>query len=346
MTPLLLLLACSGGDDPALEPFEAALAAYDEGAAALAAGKPEDAAARFAAAREKDPRSIPLRLWEAKALADAGRLADADARLTEIVEGDASVGMAWYNRAAYRARAGRMDDAAADLRRALELKARSPLEAADDPDFAAARAHPAFAGLLPAQPLEARAKGADGAVFVGSRYPVEITIAALPTAALAVAREGADPGCLRLGRILQDDHVEAGKVTRVLTLDLRAEGPCDAVLGPFVVSAGGARTALAPLPVKVEAPPGAAPASGLPPLPTELPVPGSLAAPDAGFAAKRVGDGVVAMGSPDRTLTGNGARPDVALEWRVDGQTRAIGGWWRTTAPVALAADGWSETVP
>jgi len=340
---LLLLAAC---DDPALAPYEASLSAYDAGRASLAAGDPADAAARFAEARTHDPNSVPLRLWEAKALADAGRLADADARITELLLADPTIGMAWYNRAAWRARAGRMEDAASDLRRALELGARSALEAADDPDFAAARAHPAFAGVLPAQPLEAQIRGPDGAVFVGSRYPLDITIFALPSASPEIAVSGADPGCLLLGRIVQDDHAEAGALTRRLTVELRAEGPCDTTIGPFVVTAGGARVELPAVPVRVEAPPGAAPAAGLPPWPALLPLPASSAPPDAGFATRRLPDGVLAMGRPDRTVTGNGARPDVTLEWRVDGQTRAVGGWWRTGGAVDLAAEGWSERVP
>ncbi len=342
MTALLVLFACS---DPALEPFEKSLAAYEAGTAALAAKDPATAAERFAEARTHDPRSVPLVLWEAKALAEAGKLDEADARVTEIIQAEPTIATAWYNRAAWRARAGRMEDAANDLRQALSLGARSPLEAADDPDFATARAHPAFADVLPAQPLEASVRGADGAVFVGSRYPLELTIAALPSAELAVAREGADPGCLRLGRVVQDDRAEAGRLTRVLTVELRAEGPCDTTVGPFVVTAGSARVSLDPVPVKVEAPPGAPPAAGIQPLPSVLPLPGALAPPDAGFAARRVGDGVVAMGRPDRTVTGNGGRPDVLLEWRVAGQTRATGGWWRAAGPVSLAAEGWTEVV-
>ncbi|MDP2317252.1 MAG: tetratricopeptide repeat protein [Pseudomonadota bacterium] len=340
---LALLVGC---DDPALEPFAASLKDWTDGRAALDAGHPADAAAAFAEARKHDPGSVALRLWEAKALADAGQLAEADALLSELLHADPKIGVAWYNRAAYRARAGRLDEAAADLAQALALGARSALEAADDPDFAAARAHPAFAGILPAQPLEATVRGPDGAVFIGSRVTLEITVSALPTAEISIAREGADPGCLRFQRIVEDDHVEAGRTTRRLSVDLRAEGPCDTVLGPFLVSAGSATVRLDAVPVDVEAPPGAAAAAGLPALATGFPVPGALAPPDAGFAARRVPDGVLAMGRPDRVITGGGRPPDILLEWRVDGQTRANGGWWRDAGPVALTADGWSETVP
>lgn len=342
----LLALLAVGCDDPALEPFSASLDAYDDGREALEAGRPADAVPAFVAARAHDPGSVALRLWEAKALADAGKLEEADARLSELVHADPSVGIAWYNRAAYRARAGRLPEAAADLSQALTLGARSALEAADDPDFAPALAHPAFAGILPAQPLEATVTGPDGAVFVGSRYTLEFTISALPTAELSVERAGGDPGCLRPVRVVQDDHAEAGRTTRRLSVDFRSEGPCDGPFGPFVVTAGAAKLTLEPVPVKIEAPPGAKAASGLRPLPTTIPVPGALAPPDAGFASRRAPVGVLAMGRPDRTIAGGGKAPDVLLEWRVDGQTRATGGWWQVEGPLALTADGWSETVP
>jgi hypothetical protein len=343
---LLSLLSLLGCDDPALEPFAASLSSWDEGRAALAAGHPADAVTAFAAARTKDPGSVALRLWEAKALADAGRLDEADARLTELVHADPKVGEAWYNRAAYRARTGRLAESAADLREALALGTRSALEAADDPDFAAAREDAAFAGILPAQPLEASAHGPGGSVFVGSRYTLSLAITALPKAELVIERLGVDPGCLRLQRIVQDDHAEAGQTQRQFAVDLRAEGPCDAPIGPFAVRAGTARLALDPVAVKVEAPPGAAAVVGLPPLPTLVPVPGALAPLDGGFLARRGSDGVVAMGPLDRVILGGGRPPDVVLEWRVDGQARANGGWWRTSEPVALSADEWSETVP
>ena len=59
MSLLLLLLGCD--DDPALEPFAASLAAWDEGRAALADGRPADAVTAFAAARTHDPGSVALR---------------------------------------------------------------------------------------------------------------------------------------------------------------------------------------------------------------------------------------------------------------------------------------------
>lgn len=349
LAALALLLAAAPlggcGKDEALAPYVRAVDAWEEGRDALAAGRPADAADAFARARKADDRSSALGLWEAKALADAGRLPEADAVLSALVRSEPNLGAAWYNRAAYRVRAGRMEEAAADLGEALRRKVRSPLEAAADPDFAPALGHPAFAALLPSAPLQADAVAPEGSVFVGSDLNVEVRVAALPDADLALQHVGVDPGCVRLVRVVQDDHAEPGATLRRVTLVFRAEGPCSSRLGPFRVAAGATGVEVAAVPVVVEAPPGTPPAK-VPPLPATLPLPGALAPKDASAAFVRVGDGVAWMGRPDRLPTGNDRRPDVALEWRVDGQTRAAGGWWREAGPVTLKGDDGEVTVP
>jgi hypothetical protein len=183
-------------------------------------------------------------------------------------------------------------------------------------------------------------------VFVGSRAPVELVVSTLPTAAVRLVRDGADPRCVRLMRVLEDDTLSPGRTERAVTADLRADGPCTATLGPFTVSAGPAKLSLAAVPLVVEGPPGAVAPADLPPLPTEIPLPSAYAPADAGFAGQRVADGVVALGRPGDAITGNGRKPDVTLEWRVDGQTRAVGGWWREPGPVELHAGTWALTVP
>ncbi len=340
---LISLLTCA---DPALERYSVALAAWEDGRAEGAAGRPLEAARAFAAARAKDPENVALRLWEAKALADAGALSDADAGLGELLQAGPNIGIAWYNRAAYRARAGRFNESAADLTRALALGALSPLEAAADPDFFVARTHPAFVGILPLQPLEASVRGPEGAVFLGSRVPVELTLVTLPSARLTLVRAGDDPGCLGVSRVLQDDLEGEGSVERRVTLELRARGPCVAHIGPFTITSDEALVELPAVAIRIEAPTGTGSPSDATPLPVRWPVPSMYSASDTGFACARVDDGVVALGRPDRSITGNGRRPDVVLEWRVGGQTRTIGGWWWESGPVALAAEGWAETVP
>lgn len=343
MNLVVLLFGCG---DPALEPFDRSLDAYDEGRAALEAGTPEKAAEAFVAARAGDATSTVLALWEAKALADAGRLADADARLGEIIRAHPDDGLALYNRASYRVRAGRPTEAAADLREALRLGVRSPFEAVADPDFSAMAGTPEFEGVLPADTIAASLEGPGGSVFVGSRFDLTFRIVGLPGVALDLSRGGADPGCLTLLRLVEDRHSEAGMLARSVTATFRADGPCDATLGPFELLGGAAPISLAAVAVKVDAPVGTPLAAGHVALPSRLPLPGSYAPPDAGARAERTPAGVVAIGRADRSLTGNGRRADVALELRVDGQTRATGGWWVDAGPVTVAAKGFEQTVP
>ncbi|MFZ5482524.1 MAG: TPR end-of-group domain-containing protein, partial [Myxococcota bacterium] len=290
---MLTLLACA---DPQLKPFSEAIGAWEEGKALLAEGRAGDAAQRFAAAREKDPRTPALVLWQAKALADAGRLDEADALLSEMLRARPDVGAAWYNRAAYRVRGARSAEAVDDLKEALRLKVRSPLEAAADPDFASVLGDPRFGAILPSQPLLAAVMGPEGSVFVQSDVDVSIRVVSLPDAPVRVLRGGEDAGCLRPVRLVEDVHDEPGARVRTLTLTLRGEGPCDARLGPFTVQAGEWRTELDPVAVRVEAPPGYAPATGVPPLPAALPLPSLVAPADADYAAVRTEAGVVAAG--------------------------------------------------
>jgi hypothetical protein len=341
---LAAIALLAGCHDPALDRFTNSLAAWDEGKTALAAGDPAKAAEAFGKARASDDQSRTLGLWEAKALADAGKLDEADARLSELIKAAPDDGVAFYNRAAYRVRAKRLAEAAIDLREALRLGVRSPFEATADPDFAGVRLDEAFAGILPQNTLVAVATGPSGSVFVGSRVEVTLRIAALPGLDIHVRRDGPDPGCLALVRVVQDDHAETGVASSTLTLAFDAKGPCDGQIGPLTVFGGLEPLVVAPVPVVVEAPAGAATAP-VRPLPDAIPLPATLAPSDGGMRADRSEAGVIAMGRADRSLTGNGAKPDVALEWRVDGQTRATGGWWFETGPVTVSTKGWEKRL-
>lgn len=342
MIALLALLGCA---DEALKPYADALRAWEDGKDALEDGSPVEATDAFARARSADPRSSALGLWEAKAQAEAGRLEDADATLSALIRVQPGLASAWYNRAAYRVRAGRVDEAAVDLKEALRLGARSAIEAAADPDFATVRGQGPFAPLLPPLPLVAAAQGPPGAVFVQSDLPVDIYVQSLVGVPLTLTRAAGDPGCLHLVRIVQDERESPGARMVRVTLTFRGEGPCAGPLGPFRVAAGADVVEIPALPVAVEAPVGA-PEAPAPPLPTVLPLPGDLAAPDAGWTARRIDGGVVAVGRADTPPRGNGRRPDVALEWRVDTQTRAAGGLWREAAPVTVVAGDFEQVVP
>jgi hypothetical protein len=326
---LALLLGCR---DKALAPFADALAAYEDGRTKADAGDPAAAAEAFATARTKDPGSPALVAWEAKARADAGHPEQAEALLDELLADHPDLGLARYNRAAYRARQGRLGPAAEDLRAALEAGVASPYAAAEDPDFAPHRADPAFAGLLPAIPLVGHLKGPEGSVWIGSTVEVKVQLESLATATLALRREGADPGCLHLDRVVEDDAEQADVRLREVTLRMTATAPCTATLGPFVASVGTTDTALGTVDLVVEAPPGTGGSAAK--LPAVIPIPSQLAPSGATVRVEPGAGGTVAMGPLDAGLTAEGKKPAYALEWRMAGQTRAIGGFWEGTVVV------------
>ncbi len=320
---LTSLLACR---DAALIPYSDALGAFEHGREHLAAGAAGAAAADFAEARGHDPRSPALVLWEAKARADAGETERAVALLDDLLATDPGLGLAHYNRAAYRARLGRLDDAAIDLAAALQAEVASPYAAAADPDFAPHRTARAFSGLLPAQPAIGRVSGPEGAVWVGSKVELKLVIESLATSPLAVHREGADPGCLRLDQIVEDDVEQADVRLREVTLRMTALGPCTATVGPFVVTAEGVPVSLGSVGLVVEGPPGFVGEVGS--LPADLPVPSTLAPAGSALRVERTPGGTIAMGPLDAALRGDGKAPLYRLEWRMRGQTRAVGGYW------------------
>ena len=330
-----LLAACT---DPALRPYQQALTAYDQGRADLDAGRPAEAALRFQEARALDPRSPTLPLWQARALAADHRLPEADATLTELIRAHPDLGVAWYNRAAYRARAGRAVESAQDLSRAIELKETSALRAAADPDFAPLRDDPAFRGVLPRQPLLAAVQGPEGAVFIGSRFTLTFRLMSLPELRPTLQIAQPEIGCLEAARLVEDRHEEADLLLRTVELTLIARAPCDTSVGPFTLRFDGGRDGedlvlLDPVRVRVEAPSTAVGARA-PALPSVLPLIGDL----AHGAAAPVGQGVAARVDRGTPLSIGGQPPALPMELRLDGQPVAAGGWWPLLPPALVQA--------
>lgn len=326
---MIWLLACT---DPALEPLQQSLSAYEKGKTALAAGHHAEAQTQFDAALQKDPQSNALVLWKAKAYADAGDWGQADAVITQLIQQHPQLGIAWYNRAAWRARAGHPVEAAQDLGKALELGASTPLRAAADPDFMPYLSHPAFATVLPPAPVVAKIQGPEGAVFVGSRFDITFTIRSLPEIPISIHRQGSDPGCLKLLKVIEDHKEVQGELLYTIRATLEAVQGCSVALGPWAVAAAQAQTVLPTVQIQVEQPASMPTPAPPPPLATLLPLLGGLKKdqpqPDAEGVAVRVDMG--------RSLSAGGRRPDVALELRMDGQSVAAGGWWRGQGPLNL----------
>lgn len=304
----LLLLGCS---DPALRPFVDAAAAYDAGHLAFERGQFGEASAQFARARELDPASSTLPLWQGRALAASGDLAGAIRAADDAIARDPRSAVAWYDRAAWRARSGDLAPAAADLRRALDLGAATPWAAAIDPDFAPHRLAPEFVGVLPPTDLLASSEAPE-AVFVGGELAIVLRLTG-PSDSVPELEGPPVPGCLQQTRVIEDDTVgegaSAGTVQRDVRVYFRAVAACEVVVGPLRARLGGAAVDVASVPVTVLGP-ADAPSVG-----------GTVAA--AWFLPASLHGGAL----EGFTIHEGAGRPagSIAIEWRVAHQTRALG---------------------
>ncbi|MSQ00990.1 MAG: tetratricopeptide repeat protein [Myxococcales bacterium] len=340
---LALALACR---DAEFAPLRGALDEYGRGREAFEAGNHPEAIAAFVKAREGDPGSAVLMLWEARARAASGDVAGAEALATQVVTAHPEAGLAWYNRAAWRVRLGHPDAAAEDLERALATGIRSPYEAAIDTDFSTVLGTAPFEDVLPPTPVVVRVVPPQGSVFVGSEVLIQAQLLSAPTLVASLRRTGPSPGCLVLDRVVEDQHTGEGVLARRIDLYFRAVGSCDVELNVLAEASSPVRATvpLPPVRVLVEAP-----SRFIPPpprdLPVDLPLPGTLATADGAWAAGRTGSTVWAIGRADQAPTFVGRPPDIKLELRVDGTTRAGGGAWLAAWEGEVLAGGWTAVV-
>lgn len=257
MLSLFLLFSCTE-PDPVLDPVKASLLASQRGEALLADGKAAEAEAAFAEAREHKEHPV-LAAWQAQALAERGALEPAVALLGDVLVMAPELAVARYNRAAYLARLGRTEDAAAELSRAIADGAATAREAAADPDFAGLRGHPHFP-FLPAALLEASVSVPEGTAFWGSELFIEATVTG---AALAPVRfEGGVPEAPPLSLVRVVESVQPGPdPVRTLTWTVRVEGEGSGSLGPWTVHAGERSVEVPARMLEAAAPPGKAPAT-------------------------------------------------------------------------------------
>ena len=139
-----LLLAC-GAVDPDLRAKREAVDAFERAKAQLEAGDAVGARRAFAALPEVHPI---VAAWEARAAARSGDIEGAVTTLGTLLEEHPTLGVARYNRAAYLARLGRLDEAGRDLQVAIELGAADVRQAMADADFAPHLEHPALRFLV------------------------------------------------------------------------------------------------------------------------------------------------------------------------------------------------------
>lgn len=234
---LAFLLACAP-DGPPVDDRRQALDAWTRGHEALSAGDPVRAAAAFERALAARPDDPVLGAWKAKAWADAGDLPTAIRTADQVLRAHPEQWALRYNRACWQARVGRPEDAAVDLRIALQSpEAASALHPASDPDLQPYRDHPAFGVLLQPAAMEASWTPPVDVVFAGSDAEARIAVAG-QAAASDLTLQGDLTGPFGAMDVT-DESLPNG--TRRLTFRLRAEGPGHLTFGPLTVESPGTR---------------------------------------------------------------------------------------------------------
>lgn len=265
VTGVLVLVGGLGGcgwsapADPALTTLGQAVTLAGQGEAALAAGDAATARARFDAARALRPEDALLGAWAARAAAAQGDLDGALALLDTTLAQAPAFGEARLQRACYRARAGRLDDAAADLHVALDAGVLTPRQALRDPDLAAVANAPAFA-FLPDAPFSAVLTAPDALAFWGTEVQIRVDVVGAGPEPVTIGSAGAG-GPVTLVRVVEDDAVGAdGDTIRTVAWTYRVDGAGSVAVGPVQVGQGRWSATTAATSFETAAPPDRPPA--------------------------------------------------------------------------------------
>ena len=234
----VLLIACSG-PEPELLAVKNAVDAWDDGVEALDAGEAEQAVSDFQRGLAARPDDVLLLAWRARAEAGAGHLEVAVDTLEQVLRARPDFVEARYNRAAYLARLGRLNEAGPELRLALEGGAGRPEDVLGDPDFVAHLGHPALQ-FLPRQALKVMVEGRDSDAFWASEVPIRLLVLGNGDAEVTLELDQVQ-GPAEVVKVVQDlVQTTDGPSTEVVwTLRITGAGPVE--LGPWTVTSGGRR---------------------------------------------------------------------------------------------------------
>lgn len=232
------LLGCVGSSpSPELVSASRSLQEWRAGSEHLANGDAAGALASFDRALQSRPDDPLLLAWRGRALAEGGDLSGAVGAMDAALARAPSFAEAAYNRAAYLARLGRVDEAGVALKHALSLGAADPRDVLQDPDFMPHLDHVALA-FLPKAPITARLKGPGGSVFVGSDAVVRLQVSGLALDGVVVEGPTA-AGPFRMSGVEERLERPSGADEQlILTWTLRALGPGSLVVGPLVLRDG------------------------------------------------------------------------------------------------------------
>jgi len=338
MIALLLLglggVGCSGDPPAPTEPLRVSLDAWDAGVALLEAGRPEEAAASFRVSLAANPAAAEVQLWLGRALADAGDLPGAIAAATAALELRGQWSIAHYNRACWRARAGELELAAADLRVALEDATLDRLAIAADMDLDPLRADPRFRDEVPARALPAAGDAVSDPVFLGSEWRLRFAAQVRPEDTLTVTGPET-PALLRWVKTVEDREYRGDQEARTLEIVFRVEGAGAGSLGPYTLSAGGLSADVGPFVYEFLAPDG----HTLPELaasPDPLRTPEVLLGGLDAAGAAREGDEVHIRAEPGDRVEWTPSVPAVQLVRRRSGQPQWIGRLLISPEPVTV----------
>ncbi len=327
---IALWLACTPD-----HPIKTALEHFSEGKSALEAGDAASASAAFEAALAVHHDAAELELWLGRALAAQGDLQGAIEAATRALDVRGEWHIAHYNRACWRARAGELELAAADLSVALggDLDL---LVIAADPDLDALRADPRFRDLVPRRALPATVEAPEDAWFVGSEWT--LTFEALEPEGRVVSVQATEPFSAPVAhrRTVEDLVRHEGRQARRLLIEFRVLDAGEGTSGPWTLSAGDLEATVGPVDWRFLAPPDhvAAPVHlvGDP-----FAVPSQLFAGLEGASARRDGELVLLRAEPGDVIAVDGELPAVSYEVRDAGEPRWIGVAVASTTPVSGA---------
>lgn len=342
---LLGLQACGG--DPQMERLAQALADYDRGQALLAQHDWPAAARAFEAAAAAHPESPALHGWHAHALAGGGDVAGARAVLDAVIPAFPGNVDLRYNRAAYAARAGELEAAAADLTYLYNRDLLDPLAAGEDADFSAMARDPRFSSLAPSPQVRLQVRGEAGAILLGERFTAEMLIESKSGEPISAENIGALSSRLRHTRTVEDLTIEEGGWSRrVVRVEWLAAAAGEESMGPWLVSAHGTSAISDRLPVSIIALPGRDGGEAEASAPGLL-LPSQLFAQQQPPHGLRLSDGRVAVMHAVEVSAEADAVEAGTLEYRIGGQTQWLVSLFETDAPLEVTlSSGESLTVP